>query len=239
VELIAESVAWLLDPAHWTGRDAIPVRVGEHVLLSGLSVLVGTAIALPVGLAIGHSGRGALFVVTLANVGRALPSFALLVMAFPIVLSLGLGLGFWPTFVPLVLLAVPPVLTNAFVAVREVDRDVVEAARAMGMRGDQLLRRVEVPLGLPLIFAGIRIAAVQVVATATLGAVVASGGLGRYIVDGLALQDFPRVVVGAFLVAALALLTERLLGFLERRSTSPGMRLGGAAPVDPQPGLAA
>lgn len=211
-------VSWLAQPDRWSGPDSIPVRLAEHVILSGLPILVALALAVPVGLAIGHSGRFRLLVVTLANIGRALPTFALLVIFLPLVLRLGLGLGFWPTFVPLLLLAIPPILVSTYVAIDEVDRDVREAARAMGMRPLQLLWRIELPLGLPLIVAGVRIAAVQVIATATLGAIVASGGLGRYIVDGLALRENERIVVGAVLVAALALLTNRALGTLERRA---------------------
>ncbi len=224
MDLLSSALVWIADPAHWSGPNGVPSRVWEHVQLSGLSVLVGLAVALPVGLIIGHTGRGSLLAVSVANIGRALPSFALLVMALPIVLNLGLGLGFWPTFVPLVLLAIPPILTSSYVAVREVDRDVVEAARGLGMDGAQVIRRVEVPLAAPLIFSGIRVASVQVVATATLGAVVASGGLGRYIVDGIALQEYDRLVAGALLVALLAIVTERAFGWAERIATSPGVR---------------
>jgi osmoprotectant transport system permease protein len=212
---------WLADPTRWSGPDSIPVRVVEHLLLAGLPVLVAIGLAVPVGLAIGHTGRLRLLVVTLANIGRALPTFALLVIFLPIVLRLGLGLGFWPTFLPLLLLAIPPILVNTYVAIAEVDRDTREAARAMGMRPLQVLLRVELPLGLPLVFAGIRIAAVQVIATATLGAIVASGGLGRYIVDGLALRQNERIVVGAVLVALLALGVDRLLALLERLAGPP------------------
>jgi osmoprotectant transport system permease protein len=159
-------------------------------------------------------------------------------MALPIVLRLGLGLGFWPTFVPLVLLAIPPILTNTYVGIREVDRDIVEAARGLGMAERHVLARVEMPLALPLVFTGLRVAAVQVVATATLGAVVASGGLGRYIVDGLALQEYPRVLVGAALVASLAALTELAFGLVERRVTSPGMRPPDHAAIAGRGGMA-
>lgn len=230
MDLLFETAAWFVDPANWSGSNGIPTRVFEHLQLSGLSVLVGLAIALPIGIAIGHTGRGTLLAITIANIGRALPSFALLVMALPIVLNAGLGLGFWPTFVPLVLLAIPPILTNSYVAIREVDRDTVEAARGMGMREMEIIRRVEIPLALPLIFTGARVAAVQVIATATLGAIVASGGLGRYIVDGIALQEYDRVVAGALLVALLAIVTERLFGWLETQATSPGARLQSDAP---------
>jgi osmoprotectant transport system permease protein len=224
-----ELLRWLADPARWTGSDGIPVRVLEHIQLSGLSVFVAIAIALPVGAFIGHTGRFGIVAVTIANIGRALPTLALLVIFLPLVLRLGLGLGFWPTFVPLVLLGIPPILMNAYVGVAGVDADTREAARAMGMRGRQLLLRVELPIALPVIFAGIRIASVQVIATATLGALVASGGLGRYIIDGIALQEYPRMVAGALLVAALALVVDRLLGLAERRLAPAGT---GAPAVD-------
>jgi osmoprotectant transport system permease protein len=230
MDLLTGLIDWLSDPARWSGPDSIPVRVFEHVVLSGLPVLVAIGLAVPVGLAIGHTGRLRLLVVTLANIGRALPTFALLVIFLPIVLRLGLGLGFWPTFLPLLLLAIPPILVNTYVAISGVDRDTREAAQAMGMRPMQVLLRIELPLGLPLIFAGVRIATVQVIATATLGAIVASGGLGRYIVDGLALRQDERIVVGAVLVALLALAADRLLGMLERRAGPAQTGASEAAP---------
>jgi osmoprotectant transport system permease protein len=219
---------WLASPTHWVGSDGIPTRIGEHLLLSGLATLVAVLVALPVGVYFGHSGRGGFFAVNVANLGRALPSMALLALALPVAFSLKLGLGFWPTFLALVPLGIPPVLTNSFVAVREVDRDVVEAARGMGFREDQVLRRVELPIALPIILAGVRNAAVAIVATATLGALVAGGGLGRYIVDGLARQEYERLFVGALLVALLAIATELVFGVAERVLVSAGVR-GGAA----------
>jgi osmoprotectant transport system permease protein len=159
-----------------------------------------------------------------ANLGRALPSLALLALMLPIALSLKLGLGFWPTFLALVPLGIPPVLTNSYVAVREVDRDVVEAARGMGLRERQVLRGVELPIAAPLIIAGVRNAAVAIVATATLGAIVAGGGLGRYIVDGLARQEYPRLFVGALLVALLSIAVEVGFGAFERVAVSRGLR---------------
>ena len=215
---------WLLSPTHWAGSDGIPTRIGEHLLLSGLATLIAVLVALPVGVFFGHSGRGGFFAVNVANLGRALPSMALLALALPVAFSLKLGLGFWPTFLVLVPLGIPPVLTNSFVAVREVDRDVVEAARGMGFREDQVLRSVELPIAAPIILAGVRNAAVAIVATATLGALVAGGGLGRYIVDGLARQEYERLFVGAVLVALLAIATELAFGLAERLLVSEGVR---------------
>ena len=224
MDFLGAVAAWLASPTHWVGSDGIPTRIGEHLLLSGLATLVAVVLALPLGVYFGHTGRGGFFAVNVANLGRALPSMALLALALPVAFSLKLGLGFWPTFLALVPLGIPPVLTNSFVAVREVDRDVVEAARGMGFREDQVLRRVELPIALPIILAGVRNAAVAIVATATLGALVAGGGLGRYIVDGLARQEYERLFVGALLVALLAIATELAFGVAERVLVSAGVR---------------
>lgn len=223
MDLLTQAATWLGDPAHWAGSNGVPVRLTEHVTLSGLTVLVGVAVALPLGLVIGHTGRGALLAVNLANLGRAIPSYALLLVLFPV-----FGLGFATAFPALLLLTLPPILTNTYIGIREVDRDMVDAGRGMGMGSLQILVRVEMPIALPFIVAGIRTAAVQVVATATLAALVAGGGLGRYIVDGFALQDDGQLLAGGLLVACLAILTERLLAAAERRVTSPGLRI--AAP---------
>ena len=224
MSLLLDTLRWFVDPAHWRGSDAIPTRILEHLELSGLAVAVACAIALPVGLYLGHTGRFGFVAVNVANIGRALPSLALLAFALPIAFALGLGLGFWPTLIALVPLALPPVLTNAYVAVREVDRDIIEAARGMGISEPGILRRVELPLALPLILSGVRTGAVNVVATATLGALVAGGGLGRYIVDGLALQEYDQLFAGALLVALLAILVEVAFSTFERAAASPGIR---------------
>src|SRR5215207_2871038 len=137
--VVQQLINWLNDPAHWQGSDGIPTRVAEHLLLSGLAVLVAVAIALPIGVGLGHRGKGGFVAMNVANVGRALPSLALLALALPVAFALNLGLGFWPTFLALVPLGLPPILTNAYVAVREVDRDIVDAARGMGMNSWQIL----------------------------------------------------------------------------------------------------
>lgn len=222
IELLSSVAAWLADPAHWRGDDGIPVRIWEHVLLSGSAVAIAVAIALPLGLYLGHSGRGGFVAINVANLGRALPSLALIALGLVASISLGLGLGFWPTLFALVPLALPPILTNTFVAVRAVDRDTIESARAMGLREWQILRQVELPLALPLILGGLRTASVNVVATATLGALVAGGALGRYIVDGLALQEYDRLMAGAILVALLAILTEAGFGICARMARYSG-----------------
>src|SRR6266853_858189 len=156
---------WFSDPAHWTGADGIPQRLVEHVQLSAESVAIGALIALPIGIALGHYGRFGNLAINISNVGRALPSFGLLVIAFQV-----FGLGNLPVLVALVALAIPPMITNSYVGLREVDPDVKEAARGMGYRELAQLLRVELPLAVPLVMAGIRTSAVQVVATATLAA---------------------------------------------------------------------
>jgi osmoprotectant transport system permease protein len=222
MELLGSGIAWILDPSHWSGADGIPTRTLEHVALAGASLLVAVLIAVPVGLYTGHTGRWGTVVMNVASVGRAVPSYALLLLFFTLTGALGA-----PTTLPtLVLLAIPPLLAGVHVAISEVDRDIVEAGRGMGMRESQVLRRVEVPIGMPLILVGARTAAVQVVATATLGALVAGGGLGRYIVDGFALrgeEGTARLVAGAILVALLAIITERTFTFIERRTSTPGI----------------
>lgn len=216
MDFLGRVVAWLADPLRWTGSDGIPNRLAEHIAVSGLALAIAALIALPIGVWLGHLGRGGFFAVNVAGFGRALPSFALIALALPISFALGQGLGFFPTLIAMIPLGLPPILTNSYVAVRAVDRDVVEAARGMGLSERQILGSIELRLGAPLIFAGLRSAAVAIVATATLGALVAGGGLGRYIVDGLALQDYERLFAGALLVALLAIATELAFGLLER-----------------------
>lgn len=217
---VVSVLGWLADPRHWSGPDGIPMRVAEHLLYSGSGVLAAALLAVPLGVALGHTGRGAFLAINVAGVGRALPTFALLVIAFIVLARAApsLAFGFWPTFIAMVPLALPPILTNTYVGIRGVDRDVVESARGMGMTELGIVRAVEVPLGMPLILAGLRTASVAVIATATLGALVAGGGLGRYIVDGLALQEYERLFAGALLVALLAVGTELAFGLLERVS---------------------
>jgi osmoprotectant transport system permease protein len=216
MDILAQVAAWLVDPAHWRGSDSIGVRVGEHAALSATALALATLLALPLGVWLGHTGRGALAVINVANAGRALPSLAILALVLPLAFRLGLGLGFWPTVLALIPLGVPLILITSYVAVRSVDRDTVEVARGLGLREWDVLRKVELPLSSPVLIGGVRNAAVTIVATATLGALVASGGLGRYIVDGLARQEQPRLLAGALLVALLAGATEVLFGLLER-----------------------
>jgi osmoprotectant transport system permease protein len=210
---------WFLNGAHWQGDGGIPHRTFEHLAMSGASVLTAALIALPVGIAIGHFGRGGILAINVSNIGRAVPSFAVLVIAVEL-----FGIGALPAFIALVALAIPPMVTNSYIGMREVDADVREAARGMGMRDRAVLWRIELPIALPLIMAGIRTSAVNVVATATLAALVAWGGLGRFIVDGFGLQDYPMMFAGAIMVAVLSLIVEFSLGGAQRLVTPAGLR---------------
>ena len=224
MEFLGEVVAWFTAPAQWSGRDSIPVHVVGHLALSAFGLLGGMLIALPIGIAIGHTGRGAFLAIGLSNVGRAIPSIAILGIVFPISLRLELGFGFTPTLIALIALAIPPIVTNTYAALREVDPDLVEAGRGMGMGEFQLLRRVELPVGAGLLLAGVRTAAVQVVATASLGAVISADCLGFFVLKGIAVQDRAQVFGGALMIAGLSLLTELLFAWLQRRLVSPGLR---------------
>jgi osmoprotectant transport system permease protein len=211
--------AFFGDSAHWHGYDGIPQRLLEHVQYSLLALALAAAIGLPVGLLTGHTGRGGNALAFIATAARALPSFGLLVL---IVIVMGFGL--LPVMIPLVVLAVPPILVTTYEAVRTVDPSPVDAARGMGMRESRILFQVELPVALPLILSGLRSAAIQIVSTATIAAYVSLGGLGRYIVDGLYQRDYEKVVGGATLVAALALVTLALFWVAGRVAVSPGVR---------------
>jgi osmoprotectant transport system permease protein len=206
--------AWLTDPAHWQGPDGIPTRLVQHLVISGLALLIACAVALPLGIWLGHRGRGGFLAVNVGNAGRAIPTFGVLIILAswePV------GVGDLAAILALALFAIPPILTNTYVGLREVDPDIKDAARGMGMTGGQQLRRVELPLARPLVFAGLGTSTVQTVATATLAALVAGGGLGRFIVDGFALQDYPMLYGGTILVAALCITIELVLRAVQHR----------------------
>ena len=223
MNVVTEVLAWLTDPAQWSGPDGIPVRTLQHLWYSLLATAVAAAIALPVGIFIGHTGRGATFAVNLTNLGRAIPSLGIIILMFTV-----FGFGVAPILITLFALAIPPIVTNSYIGVHSVDPDVRQAAEGMGMRGRQVLWQVELPMAMPLIMAGIRTSAVQVVATATLAAFVGLGGLGRYLIDGLSQRDLAEVVSGAILVAVLSLLTELVLGRVQALVVSKGLAERGA-----------
>lgn len=230
MDFLADVIAWFADPANWSGPDGMPTRLLEHLALSAIPLVLAILIALPLGAWIGHTGRAANLVINVANIGRAIPSLAILAIAAMVLNVPLVELGLRSisaevaTIIAMTALAIPPILTNAYVGVSEVDRDLVDAGRGMGMRALQILRLIEVPVGLPVILGGIRTAAVQVVATATLGAVFATGGLGRYIIDGIAQRRNDEVFAGALIVALLSIATELAFAAVERRAISPGLR---------------
>ena len=220
MSIIEDTIKWFADPSHWTGPDGVPQRLAEHIAISVECVLIGAVVALPVGIVLGHYGRFGTLAINVSNVGRALPTFGILVIAFQV-----FGLGQFPVVLALTALAIPPMLTNSYVALAEVDADVKDAARGMGYRELTQVLRVELPLAVPLVMAGVRTSAVQVVSTATLAALIAGGGLGRYIIDGFGQQDYTKLVAGAVLVAILAMVTELSLSGVQRLLVPRGIRL--------------
>lgn len=226
MSLVDQTIAWLTDPAHWAGPNGVPTRMLEHLWISGAALALAIVIALPIGLAVGHTGRGATVAVNLANLGRAVPSLATIGIVLPFTQALdpALGFTFYPTLVALVILALPPILVNAYAGVAGVDRDLVEAARGMGMDERQILAQTEILIALPVILAGLRLGAVTIVATATLGAIFGYGGLGRYLIDGIAQNDDGQLFAGVVLAAGLTLVIEGGFARLQRRAESPGPR---------------
>jgi osmoprotectant transport system permease protein len=212
---------WLTTAASWEGEEGILHRLWQHVWLSGVSVLVACLIALPIGIFLGHLGKGGAVAINLANVGRAIPTLGVIIL-FAVS---PLGLNTWTLIATLVIFAAPPILANAYVGVSTVDRDAKESARGMGMSGGQVLRAVEIPLALPLIAAGIRTSTLQVVATATLAGYTGNGTLGAIVFRGFNINLDYLVIGGAILVAALALITELLLGLLQRAVTPAGLKV--------------
>jgi osmoprotectant transport system permease protein len=211
--------SWLVMRQQWRDPGNIPVRIVEHLGYSGLSLLIAALIALPLGVALGHSGRGAFFVVNLANAWRAIPTLGLLVL---MVILLGFSPLAW--LIPLVALAIPPILINAYEGVAAVEHELKDAARGMGMRPWQQLVRLEIPVALPLILLGLRTAATFVVSTATIAAEIGLGGLGRYIIDGLSVSDYGEVAGGAALVALLAVAVQLVFAGLRRLVVPAGLR---------------
>jgi len=228
-EVRVNYLSYLFDPAHWTGSQGIPARLLEHLGYTVLTLLIALMIAVPIGAWIGHTGRGGFIVVGSANGLRALPTLGLLVLIVG-----ATGLGLLGPITALVILAVPPILAGTYAGVRNVDPAVVDAARGMGMRGREVLLGVELPNALPLVLGGIRSSALQVISTATIAAYVALGGLGRYIIDGLAVRDYPQMIAGSLLVAVLAVAIDLLLAILQKLIVSPGLR---AAPGPRRPRL--
>ena len=240
MSLPAEVWAWLTDPANWTGPSAIPVRLAEHVVVCLVAVGVALAIALPAGLWIGHTRRGERLAVNLATLGRAIPSLAAIgiLVPFTVLLDPDAGFRLYPTLIAMISLAIPPILVNAYTGIAAVDGAVVEAARAMGLSERQILTRVELPLAFPTLVAGLRSANVQVIATATLGAYYGLGGLGSYLVEGIAQNDDGKLFGGVVLVGLLAVTSEGVLALVQRTAAASGTdegRIRSASAARPEP----
>ncbi len=212
---------WLMDPANWQGPAGIPTRLVEHLGYTGLTLAISLAIAVPIGLYVGHTGRGRVVVIAMSGMLRALPTLGIMTL-FALIATNTLSL--MPAIWSLVLLAVPPILTGTYAGISAVDRDLVDAARAVGMREPQILFGVEVPNGLPVMLGGLRSAVLQVVSTVAVVAFISLGGLGRFIIDGLAVQDYGQVLGGAVVIAVLAIVLDGLLALLQRTVVSPGLR---------------
>lgn len=213
---------WFTDPANWEGPDGIPTRYLQQMMIAISAMLIAMAIALPLGVFLGHKQRGGFLAINVGNIGRAVPTFGLLMIFAawePI------GVGNLAAVIALVIFAIPVLLTNAYVGVLGVDEEVRAAARGMGFAGFEMLRKVELPNSVPLIAAGIRTAFVQVVATASLAALVGGGGLGAYVVEGFSIQDTTLLLAGAILTALLAILTELILAGVQRWVTPRGLRM--------------
>lgn len=217
-------LAWLTDPSHWSGSSGILRRLVEHLQYSAISLVIAAAIAVPLGVLVGHSGR-AKWAVSLANSLRAVPSLGLL---FAVAMYFGPRISndlayVIPSIVVLVLLAIPPILSGTYSGIQEVDPAARDAAKGMGMRGGEVLRLVELPCALPLMLSGLRSATLQVIATATIAASISLGGLGRFLIDGLSVSDYAQMASGAILVAVLALVVDGVLALTQRLVVSPGL----------------
>lgn len=221
---LIDAFFYLTDPAHWSGSTGFGVRILEHLGYTALAVLAAALIAVPVGVAVGHSHKGANAVVAVSGALRALPELGLLTW-LAISLPRGISWPIVPSVIVLVLLAVAPLLAGIVAGFDSVERDVVLSARAAGYSEKQILRDVELPLAAPVMLGGLRSCVVQVLATATVVAYIGLGGLGRYLIDGLAVQDYPRMVAGAVVVTLLALVVDLILAGLQRWATPAGLNV--------------
>ncbi len=240
--MIGNVIGWLNDPAHWHGFGAtagITSQLKFHIFLVGAALIMAVVIAVPLGLLIGHTGKGKSFI-SIANAIRSIPSIGLLILLVVIIAPHYYGrtqTGYIiPTEIVLVLLAIPPILAGTYAGVENVDPAVRDAAYGMGMKGHQVLFRVELPNCLPLVFSGVRSAALQLIATATIASFVTLGGLGRFIYDGLAQRDFPQMISGGLLVAALALFVDLVLSIIQRFTVSRGVSRRFSKRADTAPG---
>ena len=220
MNIFAQAISWLVDPAHYGGPDGIDTRTGEHIMISLVVLAIAAVVAIPVGYLIGHTGRGRGIVVVSGGV-RALPTLGLMIL-----IALNVGIGPEAPIIAFVVLAIPSILAGAYAGFEAVDRRTIDAARAVGMTEWQIVTKVEIPLGLPLLMGGLRSAALQVIATATLADYVSAGGLGHFLFLGLQTRDYPQMLAGSVVVVLLALVSEVLFAILERLVVPAGVRAG-------------
>jgi osmoprotectant transport system permease protein len=225
MNLFTQALSWLADPAHWTGTGAIPTRTGQHLAITAAAIAAAALIALPTGILIGHTRRGAGTIGAIAGAARAIPTLGLLTL-----FGLALGIGVRAPLLALIVLAIPSLLAGAYAGIQSIDPATPAAARAIGMNRAQVIATVEIPLALPVIIGGLRAATLQVVATATLAAYTSDTGLGRYLFTGLKSRDYPQMLAGALLVIALALLLELALAAVQRLSTQIADPAGSSTP---------
>lgn len=218
MNLLIEGFAWILDPAHWVGADGIPARLAEHIGISLLVLVISAIIAIPLGFLVGHTGRGRGLSVSSSGAARALPTLGLL-----IIVALSMGVGLIAPVIALCVLAIPSILAGAYSGFEAVDRRTIDAARAVGMTELQIVRKVEIPLGLPLMIGGLRSASLQVLSTATLAAYVGAGGLGSFIFLGQKTSDYPQMLAGSILVIALCLISEGIFAILQKLTVPRGV----------------
>lgn len=233
MNVFASALAWLVDAANWAGPAGIAARAVEHLAYSGLTLVIAMAIAVPIGVWVGHTGRGRDIVVPLTGALRALPTLGLVTL-----LALLMGSGLLPPLVALVILAVPPILAGTYAGIEAIAPETRGAARAVGFTTAQMVRQVELPLALPLIAGGVRSAALQVLATWTVAAFLPLGGLGRFLIDGLAVRDYAQMLGGSLVVIALALVVDLSFAGIERAITPRGVRgsgYRGSRKREPQP----
>lgn len=219
-----DTARWLLDPANWLGPQGLLMRLWEHTWYSALALAVALVVAIPLGILIGHTGRGRTFAVALSGAVRALPSLGLLTL-LAVTMGLGLRLAVAPSTIVLALLAIPSLLASTYSGIEAVPDTVVDGARSTGMSEAQVIARVELPLALPMMVGGLRAAVLQIIATATISAYLGLGGLGRPILDGLAVSDYPRMLGGAIAVAVLALVADWFIQVAERLLLPDGVRV--------------
>lgn len=223
MNLLVDALAWLFSPERLGGSQPLPLAIGEHLFYTFVSVLIAAAVAVPLGWLIGHTGRGREFAVALSGALRAVPSFGLILL---LVLVIGVLHKPEAAVTAFVLLAIPSILAGAYTGIEAIDRNVIDAGRAMGMTGWQLFWKVEAPLGLPLLIGGLRSATLQVVATVALAAYVGLGGLGYYIIQGVPLQRFDQILGGALVIVALALLLDGLFAVVQHLVVPRGVTAG-------------